>query len=285
MKFGVSRNLKAFTDEAVGTKVLEGQTFLDVLETKVEQHNPAKDRAPGQHFIMCPEAVPLVSCGIGERTTNPNDYVARLYRGRVELFLKREKAAEVTGCAVVVYTRAAYLNDPDVKKEPEELARIEADQEMTHIIIAVLAFGGPLGPPPLTPTRFIANLAGSNNEVSSWTRDEILAKAAEIQAYDNLWCVVADLYCVHDQPCLCSGVHRNNKEHHPNRSCWRKRSQRCESTFTGIDPSARRTISFSPQPGVINPIVVLPSEWSHILNTHAIIRQPRKFHRTRRNYR
>ncbi|MCC7432188.1 hypothetical protein IT412_01545 [Candidatus Peregrinibacteria bacterium] len=189
MKIGFSRNLTAFSASTIGTKVLNHENFLDAATLAIEQHNPSKDRAPGQHFIMCPEAVPYVSAGVGRRTLNPKDYLARCHRGRVDVFLKREHAATAEGCALIVYTREAYINDPDVQKEPDEIARIQ-QSDFTHILIAVLAFAGPKA--PLSPLRFVANLAGGNNEVKGWSREEILAKAEEVLAYDNDWCVVSD---------------------------------------------------------------------------------------------
>lgn len=113
----------------------------------------------------------------------------RVHRGQPSLFLRREFAAPVEGLACVVYTRAAYLADPDTRNEPEETARIEAS-DCTHVIIAVLAFAGPRA--PLTPYRLVHNLAGGNNEVGAWTKEDILTRAKESLDYWNEWCVVAD---------------------------------------------------------------------------------------------
>jgi hypothetical protein len=56
--------------------------------------------------------------------------------------------------------------------------------------VAVLAFAGPKA--PLTPYRLVHNLAGGNNEVEAWTKEDILTKAKESLAYWNEWVVVAD---------------------------------------------------------------------------------------------
>lgn len=189
MKIGFSRNLSAFSGSTIGTKVLNHDRFLDAATLAIEQHDHSEDRAPGQHFIMCPEAVPYVSAGVGRRTLNPEDYVARCHRGRVDVFLKRKHAAAADGCAVIVYTREAYLNDPDVQKEPDEIARIE-QSDFTHLLIAIQAFAGPKS--ALSPFRFVANLAGGNNEAKGWSHEEILAKAEEVMVYDTNWCVVTD---------------------------------------------------------------------------------------------
>ena len=99
--------------------------------------------------------MPFVSAGVGPQSTNPTDYVCRLHRGHVGAYLKREHAAPITGCAVVVYTREAYLANPEITAM--EAYRIG---DATHVLVAVLAFAGPEA--PLTPHRLVANLAGGN---------------------------------------------------------------------------------------------------------------------------
>ncbi|MBI4434843.1 hypothetical protein HY635_03475 [Candidatus Uhrbacteria bacterium] len=144
---------------------------------------------PGQHYIVLPrEANKAVSAGVGRRTDSPESYMLRVHRGRVSAYLNRYLAADVESVAVVVYTRKAYLADPDVQADPKEAERIGS--AVTHVIVAVLASAGPN--PPLTPFRFVANLAGGNNEALAWTADEIRAKALEIAAYADGWDVVAD---------------------------------------------------------------------------------------------
>jgi hypothetical protein len=113
--------------------------------------------------------------------------VCREHRGVVSAYLRREFAAPVTGCALVVYTRKAYFQDPDVT--PAEAARIDA-LDPTHVLVAVLAFAGPKS--PLPPYRLVWNLAGGNNEALLYTADEIRAKAKEAIDYDNDWSPVAD---------------------------------------------------------------------------------------------
>lgn len=106
---------------------------------------------------------------------------------------QRTRLAKRNGRAgtVVVYTREAYLADPDLQQpeEAEERARIEAS-DATHVIVAVLAFAGPKS--PLPPNTFLHNLAGGNHEALSWTADEIRSTAQQVKAYWNEWCVVAD---------------------------------------------------------------------------------------------
>ena len=88
---------------------------------------------------MVPEALPFVSAGDGLRTEDPTDYVPALHRGEVSLFLKRERAGEPKFCGLVVYTRDAYLKDPDM--DDKETARILA-APCTHVLVAVIVSSG-----------------------------------------------------------------------------------------------------------------------------------------------
>lgn len=188
-QFEVSNVCTAFDRETIGTKVLRFEQFFTILDVALEQYDASKDRAPGQHYIVLPpEAAKHVSAGVGRRTGNMNAYVLRSHRGRVSAYLKRFLAEPVESVAVIVYTRDAYLADPDVQANPMEAARIGSD--VTHVIVAVLASAGPKS--PLTPFRFAANLAGGNKEAEVWTADEIRARARDIVAYADDWDVVAD---------------------------------------------------------------------------------------------
>lgn len=185
----------AFEDDCIGSKVTDEDTFDLFLNKAILNHDTTKDRVPGQHFIVLPDAVSqAVSCGVGLNSDDPDNYVLREHRGRVSSYLKRRYACPTTGVSVVVYTVAAYLGDPDVTAE--ETARIKLiDDEypgepVTHVIVAVLAHGGPA--PQLSPYRFVHNLAGGNLEAFVWSADEIRAKAVDIKAYDDMYSVVAD---------------------------------------------------------------------------------------------
>lgn len=159
------------------------------MELALAEHDRTKDRVPGQHDIVLPHsATTCVSAGVGPRLNDPDCYVLRGHRGGVSAYLKREYAAQADSVRVIIYTREAYLADPDVVADPEEAARIGND--VTHVIVAVLASAGP--PSPLTPFRFAANLAGGNKEAQEWTADEIREKARAIVAYADDWDVVAD---------------------------------------------------------------------------------------------
>ena len=167
----------------VGTKVTNRRAFYDELAQAIENFDWSTCPHEGQAYIPLPDkAVEFVSAGVGRRTLDPEDYVAQRHRGHVNLYLKREGASRATQVAAVVYSRKAYLADPEVTEEVGEA---------THVLVAVLAYtDGPSA--PLTPLRFVSNLAGGNNEAKAWGADEIREKAKKIQAYDDDWCVVAD---------------------------------------------------------------------------------------------
>lgn len=186
----ISCILSAFNDSTIGTKVTDRKTFLTLLTEAMKSYDAANDRVEGQHFVMLPpEAYESVSAGVGHKTENEDDYLVRVHRGQPSAYLKREHAAEVEGLAVIVYTQAAYLSDPEIAGMDDEIRRIQ-DSACSHVIVAVLAFAGPKA--PLSPTRLVSNLAGGNKEVDKWDKDEIVTKATESKNYYDTWCVVAD---------------------------------------------------------------------------------------------
>jgi hypothetical protein len=192
VKIGFSNILTALEQEGVrtiGTKVLWPYIgdFLELLKERIVAFDWSSCRQEGQAYIDLPGAHLWVSAGVGRRSMNPEDYVVRRYRESVKLYLNRAFAARATSVAAIVYTKNAYLADPDVEKE--ESKRIEEDGP-THILVAVLSSAGPKN--PLTPNRFVHNLAGGNKEALLWTADEIREKAKEIKEYYNEWCVVSD---------------------------------------------------------------------------------------------
>lgn len=185
--FYVSTICSAFGTKVLGTKVLWPGTFREALEAALEGYDPTGDRVPGQHFVTLPDTVlPVVSAGVARRdqVPGPEGYVVREHRGRCDAYARREYAAEATGVSVVVYTRVAYLADPDYT--PEEVI----PEDVTHVIVAVLAFAGPK--PELSPYRLVHNLAGGNLEAETYTADEIRAKARASLEYDNTYVTVSD---------------------------------------------------------------------------------------------
>lgn len=196
IRIGISPTLTAFDSRTIGSKVLDPAPFLGMVEDQIRADIGRED-APGQFMIPMPaDACALVSAGIGERSTDPEAYVVRLHRGRVDAFLRREHAAPVESCAVIVYTRAAFVADPQVTgKMIEQMDQEDHDEEdwnalpCTHVLVAVLAGAGPS---ELSPYRLVANLAGGNNAVKGWTMDDVHARACASIEYDAAWCAVAD---------------------------------------------------------------------------------------------
>lgn len=173
---------------AIGSRVTDDHGFDQAALAAIDAYDFSKTRVPGQGFIHCPEAVPFVSSGVGPRSTDPKDYVLREHRGIVSAYLKRALAAPVRSCTLVVYTKEAYVRDPDVT--PEEATRVK---DATHVLVAVLADAGP-GLPPLSPYRLVWNLAGGNREAATYTADDIRLMAKAAIQDDNHWVAVADDY-------------------------------------------------------------------------------------------
>lgn len=189
--FAVASSLSAFDEKTVGSKVIDRAWFLQYLAAEVANQDFSRTRVLGQAFmLMPPGAFFTVSTGEGLRTANPDDYILSTHRGVVSAYLRREKAAPVHSLAVVVYTREAYLLDPDVLAEQSELEAVAALPTVTHVIVAVLAGTG--AGTVLTPNRFVANLAGGNNEALLWSGDEIREKAFRVNEHQKAWSVVAD---------------------------------------------------------------------------------------------
>jgi hypothetical protein len=190
IKFHVSNICSAFATHTIGTKVLYKVPFFEMLATEVDQFDWSTCREPGQALIPCNDGMLYtMSAGVGRRdkASKETDFVIRLHREMFATYLKREFAEPLAGAKVVVYTVDAYCSDPQV--DSEEALRLRR-QEISHVIVAVLGFAEPES--PLSPQRFVENLAGGNKEALKWSADEIRAKAKVIADYDRHWCVVAD---------------------------------------------------------------------------------------------
>jgi len=179
----------AFSKSPIGTKVTDSVAFLAEAIKVIRECDFESQSTPGQAFIACPKALPFVSSGEGIRTNNPEDYSIRYYHGSVQLFLVREKAESALSCALIVYTKDAYLNDPEVKEDEKEYKRI-SESNCTHILVKVLA-SAVEGRAPFTQRTLVANLAGNNNDCGSWTADEIRQQAKNSHSHFSRWCVVA----------------------------------------------------------------------------------------------
>ena len=187
----ISGTLSAFDQVAVGTAVNHAALFFEFLSDAINDHNWSSDRVKGQAFlILCGYVNGVVSAGVGRTREDPDAYVLRCHRGRVGAYLKRCYGGAVTDVSTIVYTKEAYLNDPDIDEVPGERERIIRENP-THVLVAVLASvaGAPVS---LTPYRFIANLAGGNKEALVWDADEIRERAREVKACADVWSVVSD---------------------------------------------------------------------------------------------
>lgn len=186
IKLAISDVCSAFSPKTVGTKA--DADLIHLIKDAVESYPFDAQEVPGQGFVpLPPEACNRVKGGVGRRSEDPEAYVCRFWRERVEAFLKRGYASPVDSVVAVVYTVEAYFADPEVTLA--EKSRL-IGQGATHVIVAVLGFCGPKA--PVSPYRFVANLAGANRAAASWSAEYMRLLAKEVIAYDKEWCVVAD---------------------------------------------------------------------------------------------
>lgn len=191
IRLAIANICSAFDNQTIGTKVKpeKREQVIELLESIIPAHEFPES---GQLVISCPELIPLVLSGDAPKTNNVEDYVLRLYRGEVNKFLNRERVGnvEIKKCSAVVYTRGAYLADPDVGLDGAEQDRIKK-LDCTHVLVASLAGGGSRS--AVSPYRFVMNLAGGNNDYSNLSGEQIRCLAHEIkQDIQNEWCTVSD---------------------------------------------------------------------------------------------
>jgi len=183
---------QAEDDVVIGSKVGNSNNFRKALGFEIiPNHDHSKDRVKGQMFLSLNEdqiSDSQISCGVGRRTKNAYDYIHNEWRGQIQSFLLRDKAAPVASCNVIVYTREAYLKDPHMSEE--EKARVQASCG-SHYLVALLANAEGV-PNARSPYRLCDSLAGGNLEASTWSIDEIREKAKESVEYANTWAVVSD---------------------------------------------------------------------------------------------
>jgi len=182
---------QAEDDQVVGSKVGNPLMFREFVKASIEQHDPSKDRAKGQHFISLSDSVietSQITCGVGLNTIDPNDYVHRLHRGRVQSFLDRRHALPVDWCAVIVYDREAYLADPQMSEE--ERQRVLGGNA-SHFLVALLANAKDV-PNAYGTYRLVSNLCGGNNAFKGMSLAEFKKEAQKSLDYQDKWCVVAD---------------------------------------------------------------------------------------------
>lgn len=189
MKISLSNIVSAFDEFTVGSKVVVTKdVFLSRLEPVLEQFNFESCRVPGQGYVKLPDKFrDYVTAGAREHSLSPEDYVLRQYRGRVRPFLKRAEFVKPDNVTAIVYTINAYLNDPD--STPKENDRV-IEEGATHVLVAILASKGPKS--TVSPSRFVANLAGGNNEYLTLTAGEIRDMAQKVNEYVGSWGTIAD---------------------------------------------------------------------------------------------
>lgn len=186
-----SNIMTAFDEKTIGSKVIDKPNFVTVLKTAIRLHDWEAERVSGQAKIEIDKAAfRFVSCGTGRRSDNPDDYVLRIHRGRVEHYLRRKFAEPVNSLSVIVYTTAGYLDDPDVRNDTTEKMRI-IDANPTHVLVALLATACPGF---VSPYRFVANLAGGNKSYlpGNISVAELNDLAKKVMEYDDKYCIVAD---------------------------------------------------------------------------------------------
>lgn len=84
------------------------------------------------------------------------------YRGEAHISydVSRYDIRQAARVSFIVYTVDRYIDDPDVNlDDPEEFA---ANYEWVIVAIQAHSMGAPTGPAPLSPTRFMHNVAGGN---------------------------------------------------------------------------------------------------------------------------
>lgn len=176
-----------FAGSAVGTVVTRGERLLRLIEdTILDRPMPEDGQA---FFVLADTARTMATAGVAPRTQDPEDYVPRVHRGEVGLYLDRDRFAAKDlvpdAVAVVVYTLKAYLEDPQTTPaQKDEVVAAQAE----HVLITVLGMRGPEA--PVTPERFAFNLAGGNNAALAASADKLRAEAREVAAYFRTWCVV-----------------------------------------------------------------------------------------------
>jgi len=184
---------------SIGSKVVrEHVKAWDVVSKAITNFEYPEN---GQGFIVCPELMPMLRSGDAPTSDEVSDWVLRSYRGKVNKFLRAElaDAIPVTFCALIAYTKEAYLVDPDVcgsvedgiPEDTKEMQRVKNSLDCSHVLVAVLGTGGPK--PAVSPYRFVMNLAGGNNEYKDMSGDDIRAKAKDIKDNQSIgWSTVAD---------------------------------------------------------------------------------------------
>lgn len=202
----ITPSLTCFQREGVvGTKIPAGRDnsghegFARMLLTAVKTLD-WNGVTGGKAMLQLPEeANELCLSGVGKRTERPGDYGPVLYRGRVRQFLRRNRmpGEPVVSVKALVMTKAAYLEDRDVKTTPGEAERI-ANMGATHVLIAVLTdtkvSTGLFDPDAMMEEdRFVSNLAGGNRNFDNMDGERIRLLSRGCVAYNDEYAHIADV--------------------------------------------------------------------------------------------
>lgn len=194
MEIEIANIVTAFKKETIGTKVLDYDKFYQNLRKAINDFDWTQCKTPGQAVVdLVPYSngdLSYVSGGIGKKTVNPYNYVIRSYREGPHMFLKREFAEPPTSLKVVLYTKEAYLNDPDVINDKKEWDLFNA-LGCKYVIVAILAS---VVDSYVSPYRFVANLAGGNRdyEEGKMTYKQLVELAKRVKQFSDSWITVAD---------------------------------------------------------------------------------------------
>lgn len=149
----------AFQTLCIGTKVLEPyhRWFTQILHDSIAAHVFPEN---GQAKILLPDITrPMVSAGIASREElREGDFVARKFRNRVGLYARRKFAMQSEKVFAIVYTRDAYIADPDYVE-----GSLFGLPDYTHVLVALLGHAGPEDV-PYGSRVLLHNMAGGNNE-------------------------------------------------------------------------------------------------------------------------
>lgn len=186
MNISVSNICSSFSENTIGTKVIHHDAFFYELKKALQSYKwPENNRG----FVSLDNALYTVSSGVAIRPgLSVSDYVLREHRGEIEMFARREHAATATALNVIVYTKDAYVGDPQV--DINEAIRVK---DADYVVVAVLATAGPK--PQLSSHRFVRNLAGGNiiySPEQGYTLEKAIEDAKAIVAYEKEWVTVAD---------------------------------------------------------------------------------------------
>lgn len=217
MEIANSNILTAFDAVTHGSKVLSKVGFMHELIIAINKYEFPEN---GQGFIPMPNALGTVSCGAARRVNlkTAEAYHIVEHRGEIMLAAHRKFAAVVTDLHAVVYTKEAYLADPQI--EPEEFERIdETMYPIDYVLVAVIASAGPS---PVSSHRFVRNLAGGNSKYfpeNGYTIEQAIKEAKETVEYSQGWVTVSDVQEIKpskvlpkegDIVCICGAVGINN---------------------------------------------------------------------------